>query len=69
MEQIEKEIGEAAGRIWEAVQLKGPMPRSRIAKETNLSTQWADRGIGWLAREGKISSEKRKNVEVYKLKE
>lgn len=69
MERLEQEIGDAAGKIWKNLDKKGAMSKSRIAKETKLSTNLVNQAIGWLAREGKISQEKTKRVELIKLKE
>jgi hypothetical protein len=69
MKDIEKEIGEAAGKIWEALYKDGAISKSRLAKATGLSAALVNQGIGWLAREGKISGEKKKSVETIGLKE
>ena len=69
MNQIELEIGKAAGKIWKALSTKGLMSKSQIAKETGLSTQILNQGIGWLAREGKLVGEKSKRGERIKLTE
>lgn len=69
MKDLEQEIGTAAGKIWEALRAKGELPKSKIAQATGLSAGLANQGIGWLAREGKITSEKTKKSELIKLKE
>ena len=69
MNQIELEIGKAAGKIWDVLFAKGSMSKSQIAKETGLSTQLLNQGIGWLAREGKLDREKSKKGEKIKLTE
>ena len=68
MEQIEKEIGEAAGKIWEVLNGNEAMSKSKLAEATGLPTAVVNLGIGWLAREGKVTREKRKRVEVIGLK-
>ena len=69
MEQVEREIGEAAGKIWEALHVNGAMSRAKIAKATKLSAQLVNQGIGWLAREGQLTSEKMKGTEAIRLKQ
>ena len=65
---METRIGEAAGKIWQALHAKGPMRTSGIAKATGLPGGLLNQGIGWLAREGKIAFEMRKGrKEVYRL--
>jgi len=69
MQQLEIQIGKAAGEIWKTLSSSGSMSRSKIAKTTGLSTQLTNQGIGWLAREGKISHEKKGRAEFISLKE
>ena len=55
---MEEKIGLAAGQIWESLaNRKTPVSVSDIPKLTKLKTQIAYQGLGWLAREGKISYE------------
>lgn len=65
---MEAEIGFAAGKIWQTLNSKGPMAKSAIAKATGLSADVVDQGIGWLAREGKLTVVKAGKVEQLKLK-
>jgi DNA-binding transcriptional regulator GbsR (MarR family) len=69
MKSIEQDIGEAAGKIWKALNAKGPMSISGIAKATGLSTQAINQGIGWLAREEKLASQKKGKNTLLCLKE
>lgn len=69
MEHIEKEVGEAAGKIWTALNSNCGMSQSQIAKRTKLSAKLLNQGIGWLAREGKLTTEKSKRTELIKLRE
>jgi len=69
MNQMEQRIGEAAGTIWNALYAKESMTKSRIAKVTGLPTQLMNQGIGWLAREGKLTITKQKKTELIELKE
>jgi hypothetical protein len=53
---MEEQIGHAAGQIWEVLsQRKNPVGVSDLPKLTKLKTQVAYQGLGWLAREGKVS--------------
>jgi len=65
---MEAQIGEAAGRIWKTLHTKGALAKPQIAKETGLSTELMNQGLGWLAREGKITTDKGKGGPVLKLK-
>jgi DNA-binding transcriptional regulator GbsR (MarR family) len=69
METLEHQIGEAAGKIWNALNANGPLSKSAISKKTKLSSSLVEQGIGWLAREGKLVSEKTKRGELIRLKE
>ena len=53
---MEETIGQAAGQIWQLLsKRKNPVNIADIAKLTKLKTQVAYQGLGWLAREGKIT--------------
>ena len=53
-------IGNAAGIIWPTLaDSAGPLNITDIPKRTNLTTQIAFQGLGWLAKEGKIQYEKK----------
>lgn len=55
-----EKIGQAAGLIWKMLsQASGQVNITDVAKKTNLTTQLAYQGLGWLAREGKIEYEKK----------
>jgi hypothetical protein len=69
MKSIEQEIGEAAGEIWKALKANGPMSISGVTKAAGLSTQLANQGIGWLAREHKLGSEKKGKTTLLSLNE
>ena len=49
------EIGAAAGAIWELLRTSGPMPQAKLIKDLGLPRDLALKGIGWLAREDKLS--------------
>ena len=54
---MENEIGNAAGIIWDYLNKNGATPIAMLKRKTNLSTDLINRGIGWLAREGKLKFE------------
>lgn len=47
-------VGEAAGKVWQAINSGGPQTAAAIAKATSLSVERLNQAIGWLAREGKL---------------
>lgn len=65
---MESAIGFAAGKVWQTLNSKGPMAKSAISKATGLPADLLDQGIGWLAREGKLTVVKAGKVEQLKLK-
>jgi hypothetical protein len=48
---MEGEIGDAAGMIWQYLNEHGQTTLGKLRQGTKLS----DQGVGWLAREGKVS--------------
>ena len=48
-------IGRMAGRIWHELTINGNMSVSALVKRINRPRDYVMEGIGWLAREGKIS--------------
>jgi len=69
MEQMELEIGDAAGKIWKLLDEKGALSKSQIAKGSGLSTHLVNQGIGWLAREGKLACRKKARTEILELRQ
>jgi len=61
---IENLFGNNAGKIWKALDKKDSLEKERIKKITNLKENDFQSGIGWLAREDKIS---RHEDNYYKL--
>jgi hypothetical protein len=47
-------IGEAAGSIWRALELRGRLFAEELSLETGLAEDRLNQGIGLLAREDKI---------------
>lgn len=65
---MEVQIGEAAGKVWQALSDKGVMPKSQLQRVTNLPPDLFNQAIGWLAREGKLTFEKGKSGLMIGLK-
>ena len=56
-------IGENAGIIWRLLQSESrKWDYQEIKKETGLSDRDINTAIGWLAREGKLTIDERRNV-------
>jgi predicted HTH transcriptional regulator len=53
---IEEKIGTAAGKIWETLKANGPMTQRKLNVMSGLPADLANQGIGWLAREGKLTA-------------
>jgi hypothetical protein len=51
---MDKEIGEAAGKVWQTLS-KSPVAPNRVAKVVGLPSDLANQALGWLAREGKLA--------------
>ena len=61
-------IGNAAGKIWEYLHQHGPTSVTKITKETEISRNSAQRAIGWLAKENKLSFKIEGRTELLSLK-
>ena len=48
-------IGFMAGRIWHELDINGSMSVSALVRRINRPRDYVMEGIGWLAREGKIT--------------
>jgi hypothetical protein len=59
MSDVEKTIGNNAGRIWSFLSDEGPQVRSKIIEKTKMPEEDFFGAIGWLARENKIRKKKR----------
>jgi len=60
-------IGETAGKIYQILERVGPKSASALQKETKITdAALFNQALGWLAREGKLSFEKKgKAVEIF----
>jgi len=61
-------IGEAAGVIWNFLNQHGEASVNKVTTETGLGKNEVQRGIGWLAKEGKLNIEIKGRVETLSLK-
>ncbi len=52
-------IGLTAGQIWEYLNERGEVTVNKMTKDLDLNTNFAQMGIGWLAKEGKIEMSRR----------
>jgi hypothetical protein len=53
--EMEPDIGDGAGLIWQYLHEHGETTLGRLRHGTKLSDQLLLMGVGWLAREGKVS--------------
>lgn len=49
------EIGTVAGRVWQYLEMSGPVTMTQLAKEIDAPRDVVMQGVGWLAREGKVA--------------
>lgn len=62
-------FGANAGKVWHAMNGKKPMNVAAIKKKTKMTAEEIMAALGWLAREGKVLVEVRKNTHYYALSE
>ncbi len=60
-------IGLSAGQIWEYLSNKGESSLSQMKKDLDLKGNFAELGLGWLAREGKVEISKKGTSTKVKL--
>jgi hypothetical protein len=53
------QIGNNAGKIWNALKDNGKMTLTQVKKETTLKDSDTNMALGWLAREEKITFQKK----------
>ncbi len=61
-------IGTNAGIIWEYLDKHGPITVAKLIRETEVDEKSIQRGIGWLAQEGKVTIELVNRAETIALK-
>lgn len=66
-EDINETIGAAAGKVWQYLSDNGQASASRLSEEVGLDKNVVQRALGWLAREGKISLERKGRNEFVSL--
>lgn len=54
-------IGEVAGRIWKQLRAHGPANAASLARSIGFGEAEVNQGIGWLAREGKLTLDAKGN--------
>lgn len=52
-------IGETAGQIWNYLNENGETTLAKMKKDLDLKANFAEMGLGWLAREGKVEMTKK----------
>ncbi len=63
------QIGETAGAIWKVLREKGPLTIAKLVKEIDAPRDVVMQGLGWLAREDKISIEEEARTRIVSLRE
>jgi hypothetical protein len=58
-EELLNEIGTSAGEIYNYLSSNGTTTFSKMKKELDLKGNFADLGLGWLARENKVEIEQK----------
>lgn len=61
-------VGNTAGEIWKYLDKNGPTSVAKLTRETKIEDKNIQRGIGWLAQEGKVSIEIINRAETISLK-
>ena len=51
---MEVQIGESAGKVWQALNSGGAKTKSQLQRDTGLSAEMLNMAVGWLARESKL---------------
>ena len=54
MTDVKGQVGETAGRIWQALSSEGPQTLAQLRKRLNGTSELVPLAVGWLAREDKI---------------
>ena len=60
-------IGLSAGQIWEYLNNNGESTLAKMKKDMDLKGNFAELGLGWLAREGKVEISKKGTSTKIKL--
>jgi predicted transcriptional regulator len=62
------QIGESAGRVWQALSKNGSMSMAKLVKAVGQPRDNVMQALGWLAREGKILIEEEGRSRVVTLR-
>lgn len=68
MQELQEQIGQSAGQIYNYLNSNGESTFSKMKKELDLKGNFADLGLGWLAREDKIEISKKGSSVNVRLK-
>ena len=68
MQELQEQIGQSAGQIYNYLNSNGESTFSKMKKELDLKGNFADLGLGWLAREDKVEISKKGTSVSVRLK-
>ena len=68
MQELQDKIGQSAGEIYNYLSNNGESTFSKMKKELDLKGDFADLGLGWLAREDKVEISKKGTSVSVRLK-
>ena len=68
MQELQEQIGFSEGMIYDYLNNNGEVTFSKIKKELDLKGNFADLGLGWLAREDKVEISKKGTSVSVRLK-
>jgi len=54
MMDVNTQVGETAGKLWNALSSAGPQTLAQLKKKVNGSDELLSFALGWLAREDKV---------------
>ena len=66
--ELQEQIGVSAGQIYDYLNNNGETSFSKMKKQLDLAGNFADLGLGWLAREDKVTISKKGNTVNVRLK-
>ena len=68
MQELQEQIGISAGQIYDYLNNNGETTFAKMKKELDLKGNFADLGLGWLAREDKVEISKKGSSVNVRLK-
>jgi hypothetical protein len=63
-----EQIGDAAGQIWHYLNENGPRTVSQLVKDVDVPRDVVMQGIGWLAREDKVTIDEERSKKIISLR-